>query len=116
MYICFAISHIATQQVFTCNGLSWKDYDKETAEEILEEILLMNQDKHGHADARTSHAKLPGLNTYYYVDDHGLTISHTTEDKETLQKYTDLKTKHATRSYRNIAGLVVHCPNARILH
>ena len=100
-------SNIARQQIFTDNGLQWKDYDEAVANDMLEEILLMNREQHGHEDSRKIHPRIPALSTYFYVVDHGATTTRLTKDEETLVKTGDLKKKSAFRSYRfNIVFLI----------
>ena len=89
----FAITNVARQQIFTLHGLVWKDYDEEIANEMLEEILSMNREKHKHEDYRKIHPTIAALSTYFYVQDHGATITRTTTDNETITKTADLKKK-----------------------
>jgi hypothetical protein len=79
------------QQIFTANGLSWKDYDEATAEEILEDLLTNNQIDYEHSGTRVLHPTIPILHKYLYIVDHGHTTNNTVEDKETLAKTVDLK-------------------------
>ena len=105
-YIYFAITNVVRQQIFTLHGLAWKDYTDDIANEMLEEILSMNREKHQHEDSRKIHPTLAALSTYYYVQDHGATITRTTTDNETITKTGDLK-KNALRSSWIIVGLIV---------
>ena len=89
----FAITNVARQQIFTLHGLVWKDYDEEIANDMLEEILSMNREKHEHEDCRKIHPTIAALSTYFYVQDHGATITRTTTDNETITKTADLKKK-----------------------
>jgi len=88
-----ANSNIARQHIFTDNGLQWKDYDEDVANDMLEEILLMNRTQHGHEDSRKMHPRIPALSTYFYVVDHGATTTRVTKDEETLVKTGDIKKK-----------------------
>ena len=88
-----AYSNIARQPIFTDNGLQWKDYDDDVANDMLEEILLMNREQHGHEDSRKIHPRIPALSTYFYVVDHGATTTRLTKDEETLVKTGDIKKK-----------------------
>ena len=90
-YIYFAITNVVRQQIFTLHGLAWKDYPDDIANEMLEEILSMNREKHQHEDSRKIHPTLAALSTYYYVQDHGATITRTTTDNETITKTGNLK-------------------------
>ena len=87
----FAITDVARQQIFTLHGLVWKDYDEEIANEMLEEILSMNREKHKHEDYGKIHPTIAALSTYFYVDDHGVTTARTTKDREMITKQADLK-------------------------
>ena len=57
---------------------------------MLEEILSMNREKHEHEDCRKIHPTIAALSTYFYVQDHGATITRTTTDNETITKTADL--------------------------
>ena len=89
----FANSNIARQHIFTDNGLQWKDYEEDVANDMLEEILLMNRTQHGHEDSRQIHPRIPALSTYFYVIDHGATTTRTAKDEETFVKTSDIKKK-----------------------
>ena len=89
----FANSNIARQHISTDKGLQWKDYDEEVANDMLEDILLLNREQHGHEDIRKIHPKYAALSTYLYVVDHGATTTRLTKDKETLTKTSDIKKK-----------------------
>ena len=93
MYTYFVKSNLARHQIFKANGLEWNDFDEDIGNELLEEMLRMNQIKHGHADSRTIHPTFPSLSTYYYVTDHGSTTTFATKDEETIAKTTDLNKK-----------------------
>ena len=89
----FANSNIARQQIFTDNGLQWKDYEEDVANDMLEEILLMNREQHGHDDIRHIHPRIATLSTYFYVTDHGATPTRTAKDEETIVETSDIKKK-----------------------
>ena len=93
----FAITNVAKQQIVTLHGLAWKDYPDDIANEMLEEMLSMNREKHQHEDSRKIHPTLAALSTYYYVQDHGATITRTTTDNETITKTGDLKKKRTSK-------------------
>jgi hypothetical protein len=93
IFVLFANSNTARQQIFTLKGLQWKDYEEEVANDLLEEILRMNREQHGHEDIRDIHPRLAALSTYFYVIDHGATTTRLTKDKETISKTTDIKKK-----------------------
>ena len=90
IFVLFANSNTARQQIFTLKGLQWKDYEEEVANDLLEEILRMNREQHGHEDTRNIHPRLAALSTYFYVIDHGATTTRLTKDTDTISKTTDI--------------------------
>ena len=88
---CNHAEHGSRQQIFKSNGLEWADFEDDAAHEILEELLRLNQEKHGHEAERIIHETLPVLSVYYYIEDHGLTLSSSLTDKESIATSAELK-------------------------
>ena len=40
----FVMQDLARQQIFKANGLEWKDFAEDDANELLEEMLRLNQE------------------------------------------------------------------------